>query len=195
MERAKAPGPFGWGTALSRSHRARLILPLIQVPLAMALSIHNILRPFSSEDPNYLKPDRQFCQALNAPAAAVEFLLMHVSDALFPWEIVYILLDTAIYFVLVGLLWYAVGIELSGGGRSVLSQKSGRRKLMDRAGVCFGVALFPIAMLVHGPLSSHKLYANLVTLPYLVWAVVITWFYWRDLRHASKENGLPGPRR
>jgi len=153
----------------------------------MALSIHNVLRPFSSEDPNYLKPDRQFCFALNAPAAAVQALLAHLSDAVFgPSHVSRILLETAVYFVLVGLLWYTVGIELSGGGTSVLSQKSGRRKLMDRAGICFGLVLFPVAVYVRVQFLPDKLYANFVALPYLLWAVVIIWFYWRDLRYAGK---------
>jgi hypothetical protein len=50
----------------------RLVLPLAQVGIAIALTSSNFVRPDSISSPSWTAPDQQFCHGLNAPATPGE---------------------------------------------------------------------------------------------------------------------------
>ena len=56
----------------------RLVLPLAQVAVAIALKTHTYLAPDTWENPAGLGPDNQFCDALNAPATMIRQCLLWI---------------------------------------------------------------------------------------------------------------------
>lgn len=159
-----------------------LVLPLVQVVLAVALMTSNFLRPFSMERPAWKLPDRQFCYGLNAPATLLAAVPARIADRwlreYYPLDLV---VESVIYFLLIGLLWYGVAIEIGGNGRSVLAPITRMRTMSDTLAVIFGATLG-----VLGPLGTRQVggtvtYERLVAAPYLIWAAIIIGFYGRDL--------------
>jgi len=178
--------PIGTSNQASfRLGRLGIWLPLVQTGIAIALTVHNVLRPADWMEFNQKKLDQQICDDLNAPASAVRFLMVSLLKALLddghPWLGLFIW--TVVYFMLIWLLWYAVCVELGGRGSSVLAQKSGMRKTADALGVVFGVAVFALGIYTHRYFHP-SLYLDLILVPHLVWGALIVWFYGRDLRRA-----------
>jgi hypothetical protein len=92
------------------------------------------------------------------------------------------LLDTVVYFALVGLLWYVVSIEAGGKGLSVLAPRMGSRRVADVFGMAFGGAVAGMGLLM----LRHEFgfvtpYSTFVAAPYFIWAAVIAGFYGHDL--------------
>lgn len=161
--------------------RVRLVLPLIQVALAAALIASNSLRPNHVWDPAFTKPDWQFCRGLNAPAFLLAELPVHIAEIL-PWGNYQqvLIVQAIIRLSFVWLVWYAVSIEIGGGGQSVLSCKTPIRGVIDALAAIFGA----IVGLGGGFLTRHiggTNYARLVWVPHLIWAVAIMGFYGHDL--------------
>lgn len=95
--------------------KMRILLPIFQMAIALALILSNRLRPFSPASPSWTAPDRQFCDGLNAPATLIRIILIRFADILFPLNYrIEFVLETVVFVLLVGLLWYAVSIELGG---------------------------------------------------------------------------------
>jgi hypothetical protein len=94
------------------------VLPVVQMAIAIGLTMHNFQRPFSLEDPTWTKLDRQLCDTLNWPGLPNR-------------DPNHMLLETVGYVALVGVLWYAVTIEISGNGQGILAATSGMRKSAD----------------------------------------------------------------
>lgn len=171
--------------------KTRVALPLVQIAVAITLKINSRLRPLSAENPSWTAPDRQFCDALNAPAALVRIFLLRLSDAWLPASYqAEFLLETIVYFVLVGLLWYIVSIEIGGKGQSVLTPKTRARRMADGLVIFFGLMLGILGLLVRGQFGVVDTYSNLVAIPYYIWALVIVSFYGHDLWVSFRA---PGP--
>jgi hypothetical protein len=162
--------------------RMRLVLPLVQVALAVALMTSNFLRPFSVENPAWTKPDRQFCLGLNAPATLLAEIPVRFANRWFreyyPLDVV---VDSVIYFLLIGILWYGVAIEIGGNGRSVLAPMTRMRRMSDTLAVIFGAMLGVLGLLGTRQVGGTVAYVRLVGMPYLIWAGTIMGFYGRDL--------------
>ena len=164
--------------------RIRLILPPVQVVLAIILIVSNRLREQWGSRPAFLAPDLQFCGALNAPATVIWSLLLRLMGIWY-WAPLWIeeIVQKLAYLVLIGLLWYAVSIEIGGGGQSVLTSKVRMRSAVDVLLMAFAGCVGASAWLIR----SHEFgfvttYSTLVATPYFLWAVVIAAFYGRDLR-------------
>ncbi len=68
-----------------------------------------------------MDPDRQVCDAINAPAALARYFLIVIADKLWPHNAnVEMFLETVMYFALVGLLWYLVGLKSAIGFEPVV---------------------------------------------------------------------------
>jgi hypothetical protein len=142
------------------------VLPLVQVAVAVALTTSNRLGPFSIADPTWTKPDRQFCDGLNAPAALIRFFLIRFADIWFPlYYPIEFVLETVVFFLLVGLLWYLVSIEIGGKGQSVLTPKTGIRRAADVLAIIFGAVLAVLGLFVRGQFGVVTAYSNLVAVP------------------------------
>jgi hypothetical protein len=158
--------------------------------LAIGLTMHNFRRPSSLADPAWVKPDRQLCDALNAPAALIRFGLTQLANGLPNRDPNHMFIETTIYFVLVGLLWYAVAIEISGRGQSILARRSGMRKSADILGIFFGVILGTVTAI--SDFGGSAAYIKLAAITWFIWAVVIVSFYGHDLR-ASLRRAVDVP--
>lgn len=167
----------------------RIALPVIQVVIAIILIISNRMRPLSGEKPAWTAPDKQFCDGVNAPAALVRFLVTRVADTVFPqYYRVEIVLETVVFLVLVGLLWYAVTIEIQGNGESILTARTQMRRTADVVIMLFGALLGIIGLVVRGQFGAVTLYSNFVAVPYYLWAFLIIGFYGHDLWVSSKPQ-------
>jgi hypothetical protein len=171
--------------------KIRTILPMVQVAIAAALIISNLSRPDTWEDPAWTHLDIQYCWALNSPAAAIAYLQrVGMYDLLKdPYPLLKIV-NLGIFFPLVWLLWYAVGIEIGGRGLSVLTPKTGYRRLADALAMAFG--LFGFGVLI----SADKAAGQIIYWPYwdgivpvhLMWALAIVGFYGHDLWASFRTN-------
>ena len=171
------------------SIQRRILLPLIQTALAIVLTISNHTRPFSVERPTWTAPDKQFCDGVNAPAALLRFLVVRVIDSLFPqYYSVEVVLETVIFLVLIGLLWYAVAIEFEGNGNSVLTPRMRMRRTADAAMMLFGTLLGVVGLIVRGQFGAITIYSNIVAIPYYLWALAIIGFYGHDLWASWNQN-------
>lgn len=168
--------------------RLRIWLPLLQVLLAAALITSNLLRPDPLSDPAFRAPDRQFCDALNAPIVLIRGWWLRFAEREFPhlygqlyggWAGV--IIENIMYLGLVGLLWYLVSVEIGGrkeGKLSVVAAKTGMRTVCDLLLIFFGTSLGIAAIFGHAGFGT---YYGLFAVPYFIWAIVIIWFYGRDL--------------
>jgi hypothetical protein len=93
-----------------------------------------------------------------------------------------LLLETIVFFVLVGVLWYGVSVELGGKGQSVLTPKTGIRSAADISAVIVGVLLIVFGVLVRGQFGGVTIYSDLVATPYIIWGIVVVMFYGHDFR-------------
>jgi hypothetical protein len=161
---------------------------LLQVLLAAALITSNLLRPDPLGHPSFKAPDRQLCDALNAPVVLIRGLWLRFAEREFPYlySQLYegwagVIIENIMYLGLVGLLWYLVGIEIEGrkeGRLSLIAAKTGMRTVSDLLLMFFGVCLGIAAIFGHAGFGT---YYGLFAVPYFVWAIVIVRFYGRDL--------------
>ena len=166
-------------------NKTRFILPPVQVAFAIGLTASNFLRPDLIGGPSWTAPDRQFCDALKGPATLVRFFLLRIAARIFPrYYPVEFVLETIIYFALVGLLWYAVSVEIDAKGQSILAPATGARGTTDVLAMLFGVVLMVLGFLVRRQFGLVNLYSNLVAIPYFIWGAVIAMFYGIDLRRS-----------
>jgi hypothetical protein len=95
--------------------------------------------------------------------------------------------DLGVIFVLVWLLWYAVGTETRGRGLSVLTPKTGIRRTADVLAICFGASLLPyVDRIVPG-----GAYWMLFSVAHLLWIATIIGFYSHDLWASFRTRRLP----
>lgn len=162
--------------------KIRILLPLAQMVIAIALIVSNRLRPFSDESPAWTRPDWQIVHGLNAPAADIKYYAMKMVDSrIFGPFLTECVFDPGILVVLVGMLWYLVSIEIEGNGLSVLTPKSRMRSALDVAAIAFGAELVHIGVLVRHQFGGDPTtYSNLVAIPYFIWAAAIVAFYGHD---------------
>jgi hypothetical protein len=177
----------------SMGPRIRLVLPLLQVALAVALTARNALRPDTLSNPSWTAPDRQFCDGLNAPCSLIRFCFTTIMNRWLPGHYrLESVLSAIVYFVLVWLVWYAVSIEIGGEGCSLLAPRTGIRSVADVAAMIFGAALVATGLLVRRQFGPVTTYSNLVAMPYFVWGATVAVFYAHDLRAclgtAQKES-------
>ena len=165
------------------NRRLRLLLPLVQVAIAVILTVHNRLRPRYWESGASSAWDWQWCAALNAPATAVWACLLRFRGYWYQDHLLAgIVLENVVYFVLVGALWYAVSIEISGKGRSVLSANLMIRTVADLIGMIFGgVLAWGGSEVFRYRFGYVSAYTMSVVVPYFLWAAVIVAFYGHDL--------------
>jgi hypothetical protein len=74
-----------------------------------------------------------------------------------------------------------VSIEIDGrkeGKLSVIAAKTGMRTVSDLLLIFFGTSLGIAAIFGHAGFGT---YYGLFAVPYFIWAIVIIWFYGRDL--------------
>lgn len=167
----------------------KLGLPLVNVPIAVALITRFAQRPFSISDPSWLKPDWQICCALNGPATVVRILLTMILDDRWPHsDNARVILQTACFVPVIGLVWYTVGVELSGRGESVVASRLPFRRSVDVGAIILGLLVGLTGLSAMGDLAPLRFYSGLVGTLYFVWAVVIVGFYSRDLRACLKRR-------
>jgi len=124
--------------------------------------IARFLAPPHPED--FDKVEYQLYRALNAPA----FLLSQVPVVLlcFVW-----------------LVWYAVGIEISGRGQSVLTPKTRSRRAADALAMIFGAGV--------GMNAHYNIVPTAAWLLYPTWGVTIIGFYGHDLWVSFRSSRIP----
>jgi len=162
--------------------RMRIILPLVQMAIAVALTVSNYLRPISVVSPAWTAPDRQICDGLNAPAALIRIFLTRLVSTWIslPYRMQF-WFETIVYILLVGLLWYTVGIEISDNGQSVLTRKTTVRRVTDVLAFIFGTVLAGLGIVVRGQFGVVTTYSNLIAIPYYLWGTAIAILCGRDL--------------
>ena len=197
----------GWGTLFAmaqaqikagppRRFRLRVWLPVVQMAIAITLIMRNRAQD-RLESPSWIKPGRQICDGLNAPTALIRFCLLKVADREF-YSVRWIdsILETVVYFALVGLLWYCVSVEISGRdrkGASALTSTTRMRTAIDILLIAFGAALAVAGQLVRHQFGGRPdMYANLVSVPYFIWAIVLILFYSRDFWVYRSQKLRPG---
>jgi len=155
--------------------RIHFVLPLMQVVVAVGLMTHNYLAVDSLANPRWRHSDWQFCGALNAPAT---MLAEYPTDIAYRWLGPYYPLNEIIEWIvrlcLIWLLWYCVAIEMGGRGQSVLASRTRMRKVADFGGMLFGVVLANDSVVLGRQFG-------LLSIPYLLWAVLLVTFYGHDL--------------
>ena len=165
------------------SATTRRVVPVIQVALASGCIARNLLRADTLEDPAWTHLEMQYCWALNAPATAMAYLQREAMHPLLKNYPASALIDQGVFLLLVWLLWHVVCVELGGQGRSVLSARTGFRRLADCLGIAIGISSFIVVV------SSDRAAAQIIYTPYqiemgslfFVWALVIVAFYGHDL--------------
>jgi hypothetical protein len=165
-----------------------VFLPIVQVVLAICLTMSNHFRAIHIGSPPWEAPDSQLCDGLNAPAAEVRFWLLQGLLKCLPRDlfVVDIALCTVVYFALIALLWYLVSLEIRGRSQprsSAFTFSLRWRSLADVFLVCFGGLIGYSGELVrrHTPGLYGPTYWTLVSVPYFLWAAVLVVFYGRDL--------------
>jgi len=151
----------------------------VQLAVACAL-IASFLAPPHPED--FEKTEYRFYRALNAPAFLLSEVPVRIIHTACHQE--YFIVESAVRLCFVWLVWYALSIEISGGGRSVLSPKTRVRRVADALAVISGAAV--------GMSAHFNLTPTAVWMLYPIWGVAIMGFYGRDL-WASFRSG-PGQR-
>jgi hypothetical protein len=170
------------------SKKLKLWLPLVQVLIAVVLVMMNARRPHTWGNPTWKELDIQLCHALNAPATVVLLFPYLISQSfggsyyLVNWAV-----DKLIYFALVWLLWYMFSVRVTGGRIGAPIAKSGLRRATSTLASLFGVGVGVYALIVMTQFGGVEFlgltdYGLLLSVPYLVWAVIIVKFYSRDLR-------------
>ena len=160
--------------------RSRVALPFVQVIVAAVLITSNLLRPDPFWSPALTKPDRQICDALNAPATVAAKYPVDIAYQWFsPHYPLNLIVELIIYLSLVWLVWYVVRVEIGGKGLSVLTPKTGMRKVSDVLAIMFGALLGVAGLLVASQLPGG--YGRMISVPYLVWALAVVSFYAHDL--------------
>ncbi|HXA50468.1 MAG TPA: hypothetical protein VNV86_09210 [Candidatus Acidoferrum sp.] len=151
--------------------------------IAIALTMHNLQGDDSFKAESWTKPDAQLRDALNLPAVLIRYFLIRAANR---WPNTGVN-HTLLYLALVGVVWYLVGIEISGKGQSVLAAKSGMRKMADVLGIGFGAMLGVVISLDHNYVNGPRTYGIVVAILRLIWPVVIVSFYGRDLRASLRR--------
>lgn len=161
--------------------RVRWILPIIQMVVALGLTVSNAMGPIVLGDPRRLKPDKQLRDALNAPAALARFCLAFViHHAISPSYALYFALEVIVNVSLVGAVWYIVAIELGGRGQSVLTQRTGMRKVADVLAIAFGACTGLTGLAVFYSLVPSA-FSYFVAALWFLWSALIVGFYAHDL--------------
>jgi hypothetical protein len=162
--------------------RIRLVLPLIQVAIAVALIISNRLREQWGLRPAFLAPDLQFCCALSAPATVIWSVFRILKGHWYWAPLIGEIVEKLVYLVLVGLLWYVFSVEWGGRGQSLLTPKTKIRSVADVLMMAFAgfVAVFGLSVRSH-VFGFVTTYSTLVATPYFLWALLIATFYGHDL--------------
>lgn len=147
--------------------------------IAVALIANNHLRAISVVTPAWTALDVQICDGLNAPAALIRIFLTRFISA---WmSLSYseeFWLETSVYILLIGLLWYTVDLEIS---RSDINGGTTVRRVIDVLATIFGLGLAGLGILVRGQFGAVTTYSNLIAIPYYIWGAVIATFYARNL--------------
>jgi hypothetical protein len=161
----------------------RLILPLVQMILAVGVT-GNFIRSADARLP------RIVLYGLNAPATLAYSYFERLAMLLCPsvsmtgpstgCDPLHFIFETVIYTGLIGLLWLAVSLEATGGGRSVLTARTGARAAADGLAILLGVGVvvFGIGLSLR---LGRPWYGCVDFATFLAWGVIIVWFYGRDL--------------
>jgi len=161
-------------------NRLQVVLPLVQVIVAVALMTSNFMGPDSFANPAWRHADWQILGGLNAPATLVAKYPLEITYKWFsPYYPLNTIVEVIVRLSLIWLLWYFVAIELGGNGQSILAPKTRMRRAVDLVALIFGVVLGCVAILV-GRQFAGPPYATLVSVPYLVWGLVLIGFYGHD---------------
>lgn len=179
------------------SRTTLLLLPVIQMGLAAVLILHNFWKPLPASIERWEEPDRQICDAINAPAAVARWAVISAAERLAPnYAGVEFFFETVIYLVLVGFFWYLVGVEVCARLRKGLASRSGLRALADLFGFLIGSAVIATGFVVRQQFVGVTLYSSLLALMYFLWGAGIVIFYgagllaWRsNLRQPPSVNG------
>jgi hypothetical protein len=125
-----------------------------------------------------MAPDWQLCAGLNAPATLARGWLARITNG---WRWGPFAFWTTIYLLLIWLLWYLVGIEVGGKGQSILTPKTGMRRLADLLLIILGVAVALNGLSIRRESGFVAPYDTLEAVPYYVWGMIIVVFYAHDL--------------
>ena len=173
--------------------KIRVIIPVIQIVVAAGLIASNVRRPDPGgdtiPDSRVAEPDIQICWALNSPASMIAYLQRSAThDWLWTSYPLYPVINVTVFLSLVGALWYLVCLEATGGGRSVLTPRTGARRVADILAMVFGVALLVYADNITKPVY-HQVGVSLI---HLTWSLAIVAFYGHDLLSSfSKQAYWP----
>jgi len=159
--------------------------------IAAGLVVCNSRRPVplgedTLPDSRFSALDIQYCWALNSPAAMIAYLQREATYELLQFHYpLNLIVDWGTFFSLVWLLWYAVSIEVGGKGLSVLTPRTGVRRLADALAIAFGAAL-----LIYADFATRSVYHQVwVTPVYMAWALAVTGFYGHDLWASFRTPG------
>lgn len=162
--------------------------PLVQMMLAIGVT-GNYIHPADTRLP------RIVLYGLNAPATLIYSYLEKLAMLFCPSQYrtgpstgcdpLDFIFEKVVYTALIGLLWLAVSLESAGRGQSVLTPITGARAAADALAVFFGVAVGALGISLSLRLG-RPWYGRVDFVAFMAWAVVIVWFYGRDLfLHAS----------
>lgn len=165
----------------------KFYLPLGQAALVVLLMLLNSMRDAWGA---WSAIERQVSYGINAPAAFISFFLAKLQLDISPLvnEIQYLFFTYAFYFMLVVMLWYAVALEVSGGSNgSSLTSLTRFRETADLMLVALGLFLIFLGVM-NFDLRSARRSEMPSSIGCLVWGVVVTSFYVRDLYICTKRR-------
>ena len=177
--------------------RIKLVLPLIQIALAVTLLAvgHYTRTVVPGREYHYGEPATRMCYAINAPVLVLRFA------ALYLWNAAHLTVSSAtgavdigIFLTGVGLLWYLVGTSIESwrrrrSGMAPPSLRTSVRVTVDLCLIILGVSLGLMGvgtwMLIHW---GSPLQAALEASLYEIWALALTTIcahdLWSCLRHS-----------
>ena len=165
--------------------RLRLVLPLFQMPLAAALTLVAMRSDRLKMWNRYGPPERMICNGINAPALLPHLAVMQLWERLrltYGFSVVYV--DLTVFLVLVGVLWYCVGLEIDfrgQTGRGILPARFLWRIIVDLVLVLVGVLFGMWAVVCWFDLRWYSAYVGVLGALLSVWALVLVGTYGRDL--------------
>jgi hypothetical protein len=163
--------------------KVRVVLPLVQVLVAIALiTSYALRRPDRELNSLFRAPDWLLCSSLNAPATLARGCLIRITNG-WSWgpPRISFAFWTTLYVMLVWLLWYLVSIEIGGKGQSILTPKTRMRRMADLFLIVVGAAVALGGLTIRRESGFAAPYSTLEAVPYFIWGVVISVFYGHDL--------------
>jgi len=181
--------------------RLRYALPVANLLVAAPLIISGY-KHFHSPRTRFLPIELLVCHSINVPAVFFRLAVVRVADKIVPivctprnLETCYYLthlIDPAAFLFAVGMLWYAVGLELESIGqekRAIVPSGTGARVSIDVLLILLGVSLALVTILnLIRPEAHDRAEIALQAFSGFAWSSVLLFAYASDLARCLRAS-------